>query len=220
MRISLDGRKPEGEWASLNEPCGLGDGKKTVFETPFPAREMRGLHVMREFSIVAPGGKAQINDDDGKLLREEDDGYELTLVDSDSPVKITFQRPPALGIHITCSVLGRKPAQGEALKILPMTDAIAVQLDEKIPPELRKKKREEIVRLPAVQGWNREAYDRLVVDAYGFLDDNGAMVPWGEPLRKAILNMLGALMLGSFAADRARVLQAERQAGKSAEVSD
>ena len=57
MRISLDGRKPEGEWASLNEPFGKGDGTRKAWDLPRPASELRGLHIMRDFTILSPDGK-------------------------------------------------------------------------------------------------------------------------------------------------------------------
>lgn len=221
MRISLVGGKPEGEWASLNEFVGKGDGKRTSWQTPFPAKEARGLHFMRDFSIVSPDAIKRVLDPDGKLLRDEPDGYTLSAPDPDQPVTVTFAQPVPIGVRVSCSALGRKPEKGEALKVLPMTDALAKQLDEKLPPEFRKRNREVNVALPAVQDWNREAYNRLVVDAYGFTDEDGNPFDFTNlAVKGAILNLLGAIMLGSFAADRARALQNERQAGQKSELLD
>jgi hypothetical protein len=220
VRISLDGKRPDGEWASLNEPCGKGDGVRVAFETPFAAKELRGLHVMRDFIIVNPEGVRRVQDLDGNLLRDEPDGYTVSTATEDGPVTITFQRPPALGQRISVSVLGRRPEKGEAFKILPMTDTFAKQLDEKLPPALRKRKRDENAMLPAVQDFYREAYNRLVIDCHGFLDEDGKPLEWGEPVKKAILNTLGALLCGGFAWDRATVLQQERQAGDADENSN
>jgi hypothetical protein len=220
VRISLDGRKAEGEWASFNEFIGKGDGKRTIFETPWPAKETRHLHVMRDFQIVSPGNIRRILDPDGNLLRDEPDGYDVTSSSPDAPLTITFQQPPGLNVRISGSILGRKPEKGEALKILPMTDAISRALDEKIPPELRKRKREETAKLPAVQEMYREAWNRLVVDFHGFTDENGSPHVFSEPVKKAILNELGALFAGGFAWDRANVIQQEKQAGATSEAVD
>lgn len=222
MRISLDGRKPEGEWASLNEFMGKGDGTRVAFETPFPAKDARGFHVMRDFIIIAPDNIRRVLGVDGELLREEADGYTLSKTSPDAPLVVTFQRPPTLGQHISCSAIGRQPEKGEALKVLPMTDVVAKQLDEKLPPEMRKRNRGgENARLPAVQDFYREAYNRLVVDCSGFLDDSGAALDFTNlAVKKGILDTLGALLCGGFAWDRASVLQQERQAGRQNELSD
>lgn len=225
MRISLDGRKPEGEWASLNESCGRGDGKTVSFQTPFPAREARALHIMRDtptgYEILAPDNIRRVLDVNGDLLRDEPDGYALSKTSDDAPVTITFDRPPGVGVRIACSALGRRPENGEALKVLPMTDTISAQLDAKMPAEFRKRKREINVALPAVQDMYREAYNRLVVDCYGFRDDQGAEITWDEfRVKKAILETLTCVLLGPFAMDRARAIQRERSSGLAAELSD
>lgn len=220
MRISLEGRKPEGEWASFNEPCGKGDGSKVDFFTPFPASELRGFHVMRDFVIVGPEAIRRVPDLDGNLLRDEPDGYRVSITTPEAPAKITFDRAPALGVRISCSVFGRKPEKGEALKVLPMTDNLAQKLDAFIPPEMRRRKREDNARLPAVQNFYREAFGNLVVDGHGFMDENGQPLDFTEPVKKAVLNTLGALLCGGFAWDRAVVLQQERQAGTADELSD
>ena len=219
MRISFG--KAEGEWASFNEPCGKGDGVKVAFETPFPAKELRGLHVMRDHLIVGPEGLRRVQDLDGNLLRDDPDGYKVSTSAPDAPAVITFDRPPMIGVRVSCSVLGRKPEKGEAFKVLPMTDNVAQYLDEKIPPEMRKRKREENAKLPAVQTFYREAYAKLVVDAYGFVDDAGTALDFQlADVKKAIINQLGALLVGGFAWERAVTLQSERQSSNAAEVSD
>ena len=221
MRISLAGGKPEGDWASLNEFCGKGDGVKTKFETPFPAKEARAVHIMRDFGIISADAIKRVLDPDGKLLRDEPDGYTLSAPDPDQPVGIQFAQPPLTGVRVSCSALGRKPEKGEALKVLPMTDVLAKQLDEKLPPEFRKRNRDMNVTLPAVQDWNREAYNRLVVDAHGFTDDDGTPLDFtNTAVKGSILSLLGSIMLGSFAAERARALQNERQAGQKSELLD
>jgi hypothetical protein len=220
VRISLDGRKPEAEWASLNEYVGKGDGVRTKWETPFPAKEARGLHLMRNFIIIGPENVKRVLGPDGELLRDEPDGYTLSKTGPDEPVTITWQRPPALGDHISCSALGRRPEKSEALKVLPMTDPIAKQLDEKLPPEMRKRNRADTARLPVVQDFYREAYNRLVVDCHGFLNDDGEPVAWDDKVKKGILDTLGSLLCGGFAWDRATVLQQERQGGRATELSD
>lgn len=226
MRISLDGRKPEGEWASLNEFLGKGDGTRTKWEIPIPAKDLRGLHIMRDYAILAPNAIRRVLDPDQKLLRDEPDGYKISAPTPDGFATVEFEQPVALGVRISFSVLGRRPETdgkptGEALKVLPMTDTLAKQLDEKLPPEFRKRKREDNVALPAVQEWNREAYNRLVVDAYGFVDENDQPLDFSNPVvKKSILDTLGSILLGSFAADRARVLQNERQSGQNAELLD
>lgn len=225
MRIALDGRKPEAEWASLNEACGTGDGKKITFETPFPAKEARGLHVMRDtpggYEIIAPENVRRVIDPDGNVTREEPDGYALSHTTNDAPVTITFERPPAVGVRIAVSALGRRPEKGEALKILPMTDSISAQLDSKMPAEFRKRKRDLNVGLPAVQDMYREAYHRLVVDCHGFVDADDNPIVWDEmKVKPAILNALTCILLGPFAMDRARAIQRERSSGLAAEVSD
>lgn len=221
MRISLDGRKPEGEWASLNEFCGKGDGVKTKFDTPFPAKEARGLHFMLDFSIIATDAIKRVLGPNEELLRDEPNGYKLSAPDPELPVSVEFAQPVPIGVRVSCSALGRQPDKGEAMKVLPMTDALAKKLDEKLPPEFRKRNRQVNVALPAVQDWNREAYNLLVVDAYGFKDENDAALDFTNlAVKGAILNLLGAIMLGSFAADRARALQNERQAGQKSELLD
>lgn len=221
MRISLDGRKPEGEWASLNEFLGKGDGVRTAWEIPLSAKELRGFHLMRDFAILSPSGQRRVLDPDGKLIRDEPDGYTLSAPSAEGRVTVTLDQPVALGVRLSYSVIGRRPEKGEALKVLPMTDTLAKQLDEKLPPEFRKRNRIENVALPAVQGWNREAYERLVVDAYGFVGDANEPLDFTNPaVKKSILDTLGSILLGSFAADRARVLQNERQSGQNAELLD
>lgn len=220
MRIITGDAKPTGEWASLNEPCGKGDGTRTVFETPFPASEARGLSVARGYIIITPQNKLRVLDTDGKLLREEDDGYKVSTTTPEAPAQITFEKPVPPGVAVTVSALGRRPEKGEALRVLPMTDNLAKQIDEKMPPELRRRKRDDVLSLPAVQDWNREAYNRLVVDCHGFTDDSGEQLAFSEPVKKSILNTLGALMLGTFAFDRASVLMEEQKSGRKAELTD
>ena len=221
VRISLDGRKPEGEWASLSEPMGKGDGKRTEFETPFPAKDARGLHIMRNLQIVPPNNITRFLNPDGSLLRDDEDGYTTSSTSPDAPLKVTFQKPVPLNVRVSCSVLGRKPEKGEALKILPLTDAVQVKLDEKMPPEMKRRRREETASLPAMQTFFRDAYDRLVVDAHGFVDDADVPLDFSsQAVKAAIINKLGAGYVGGFAWERAAVLQQERQSGQSAELSD
>jgi hypothetical protein len=220
VRIGLGGQKPEGEWASLNEIIGKGDGKRTVWETPFPAKEARGLHIMRNLNILPALNLRRVMDPDGNLLRDEADGYQLSTTSPDAPVTITTDCPVPLGHFVGVSVLGRKPEKGQALKILPMTDPIQKQLDEKTPPEFRKRKRDLNVMLDPVQVMYREAYNRLVVDAYGFSDENGDPHVWNDIVKRAILDTLGCVYLGSFAMDRATVLQQERATGRASELLD
>lgn len=205
----------------MNEFMGKGDGTRVSFETPFSAKEARGLHIMRDFIVLAPDNQMRVVDPDGNLLRDEPDGYHITKGTEDGPVVVTFDKAPALGVRVSCSVLGRKPEKGEALKVLPMTDTLAKQLDEKMPPALRQRKRSEIVALPAVQDMYREAYNRLVVDCHGFTDEGGEPLVWDEfKVKKALLDTLGSILLGGFAADRARTLQRERQTGQADDLSD
>jgi hypothetical protein len=222
VRISLDGRKPEGEWCSFNEPCGKGDGKKVAFQTPFPAKEAKSLHFMRDFIIVAPDNIRRVADLDGNLLRDEPDGYTLTWpTNVDEPVTVTFDKAPSLDERISCSTVGRRPEKGEAFKVLPMTDTVAQKLDEKMPPELRKRKREMNASLPAVQEMYREAYRLLVVDCHGIVGDDGQPLDFTSPfVKKAILDTLGSVLLGSFAMDRARILQRDKASSLSVELSD
>jgi hypothetical protein len=220
VRIGLGGQKPEGEWASLNEIIGKGDGKRTVWETPFPAKEARGIHVMRNLNILPALNLNRVTDPDGALLRDEDDGYKLSTTSPEAPVSITFDKPVPLGHFVGISALGRKPENGQALKILPMTDPIQKQLDEKVPTEFRKRKRDTNVMLDPVQVMYREAYNRLVVDAHGFSDENGDPHVWNDIVKRAILDTLGCVYLGSFAMDRATVLQQERATGRASELLD
>jgi hypothetical protein len=228
VRISLDGRKAEGEWASVNEFMGTGDGQTVNFSTPFPAKEARGLHVMRDFVILGPENTRRVLGPDGELLRDEPDGYTLSRTSPDAPVVVTFQRAPIIGAHISCSAIGRQPTDkdgkpnGEAFKVLPMSDVISKQLDEKLPPEMRKRNRGgENARLPVVQEFYREAYNRLVVDCWGFTDQDGNAIDFTNlAVKKTLLDTLGALYCGGFAWDRANVLQQERQAGRAKELSD
>lgn len=220
MRISLGGQKPEGEWASLNEIIGKGDGKRTSWETPFPAKEARGLHVMRNLVILNPKNLQRLLDPDGDLLEDKPDGYALSITSPDDPVTITTEQPVPLGELVSVSVLGRKPEKGEALKILPMTDPISRQLDEKVPPEFRQRKRDRNVMLDPVQVMYREAYNRLVVDAAGFKDENGEDYAWNDIVKRAILDTLGAVFLGPFVMDRANVIQQERASGRISELLD
>lgn len=219
MRIHFG--KAEGEWASLNEVVGRGDGKRTAWETPFPAKEARGLHVMRNLMIVSAENKLRVLDGNGDFKSEEvADGYQLSVTGPDAPVTITFDKPVPLGHFVSVSVLGRCPEKGEAIKVMPMTDAISKQLDEKIPPELRKRKREMNVALEPIQNMYREAYNRLVLDFHGFNDEVGEPLTFTEPVKKAILDNLGCSFLGPFVMDRANELQKERASGRKSELSD
>ena len=220
MKINLGGAKPEGEWASLNEIIGKGDGKRTEWETPFAATEARAMHVMRNLNVLSPKNEKRVLDPDGNLLRDEADGYQLSITEPTAPVKITFDEPVPLGHFVSVSVLGRKPEKGEALKILPMTDPISKQLDEKMPPEFRKRKRDLNVMLDPVQVMYREAYNRLVVDAYGFKDENGEDHVWNDIVKRSILDTLGSVFLGQFVMDRANALQQERATGRASELLD
>lgn len=219
MEIVRGGKKPEGEFCSLHEIVGKGDGKRVEFETPFPASEARGLHVMRNFNVVGTEQIKRVLDADGDLLREEPDGYALVVASPEAPVRIIFQQPVPHGHFVGVSAIGRKPEKGEAIKVLPMTDPIAKALDEKVPPELRKRKREEVAQLGPMQDMYREAWAKLAVDAHGFTD-NGEPMPWDDISKKEILNTLGAIYLGGFVIDRANVLQQERQTGRKLELSD
>lgn len=221
MKISLDSRKPEAEWASFNETCGSGDGVTTEFETPFPAKVARSLHVMREYSVLAADAVYRVLDPDGKLVRDDPDGYRLDAADPEKPIKITFQRAPRAGQPVGVSALGRIPPNGGvAFKILPLTDNVAKSLDAKYPPEFRKRERQN-VSLQPVQDWYREVFMQLVVDYAGFVDDAGQPHPAADDrVKKAIVTELGAVVLGSFVYDRARALQQERISGLAAELRD
>lgn len=220
MKIIRGGLKPEGEWASLNEIVGKGDGTRTTWETPFAASEARGLHVMRNMNVLAPRNERRVLDPDNKLIRDEPDGYDLVIASPDQPVKIVFQRPVPVGWFVGVSALGRRPEKGEAIKVLPMTDPIAKALDEKVPPELRKRKREDNVALSPMQEMYRVAWEKLAVDFHGFLDQNGDPLPNDSTTKADILSTLGVVYLGAFVMDRANTLQEERQTGRKAELSD
>ncbi len=221
MRIS--DKKPEGEWASWFERCeavtAVEDDKKgKVYKTPFPASEKRAMHVAvlskAGYSIMGPDQRHIERDQDGKIEKDEPDGYKLTVEAPDEPVIITFQRARPSDEIVGVSVLGRKPAGGEALKILPLTDNLAKTLDNVLPPEFRKRKREENIRLEKAQDYNREAVTTLVVGLHGFLDDDGNERPWpDDTTKRALFNSLGSVALGIFVTDRAQELQRERVAG-------
>ena len=218
MRISME--KLEGEWCSWSEPCGRGDGKRTEFQTPFPSREARGLHVMRDFTILPPNFQRRILNPDGSLLRDEPDGYATSTTGPDDPVTITFEQPVPLDMHISVSVIGRQPAKGEAFKVLPMTDTLAQQLDEKLPPSLRRRKTRDDVIMPEIQTMYRDSFQRLVVDFSGFVDGKGDPIPCNEATKKKLIDVLGSVALGAFARDRAVTLQREMATGLARELSD
>lgn len=218
MRISME--KAEGEWCSWCEPCGKGDGKRKDFKTPFPAREWRGGHIMRDFFILPANNVRRVLNPDDSLLRDEPDGYTTSSTSPDEPLTITFDQAPPLDVPISASVIGRKPEKGEALKVLPLTDSIAQQLDEKLPPSLRKRKTRNDVLLPEIQQMYRDAFHRLVVDFHGFIDGTGAPIPCNERTRARLIDVLGSVVLGAFARDRAATLQREMALASSNELSD
>lgn len=222
MRISLEGRKPTGEWASFMEVCGVGDGKKVAFETPFPSKEAKDLHVMRDIAIIQPDNERRVLDPDGNLLRDEPDGYHTSTAGPDLPVTITFDRAPSEGEVISCSAFGRKPEKGIAFQVLPLTDSHARALDDRMPPELRKRKREAMIQLSPLQDMYREAYNRLIVDAVGFEDETtGQPLVFTDPkVKAAILEKLGSVLLGGFATERARTLQTRQATARVRDLSD
>ncbi len=225
MRISLDGKKVEGDWCSFAETCGKGDGKTVEFKTPFPAKDARGLAVMRDYLIIEPDNVLRTLGDDGKVTKEEPDGYFITQTDPESPLSITFQRPPRLGVTIGVSVIGHRPnvngSEREAFKILPMTTVISKRLDELLPAELRNRKRDELARLPAVQDMCRSSFMTLVSDWQGFINDStNEPIPCNDATKKVLIDQTDAVVLGLFASDRARAIQRERMEAQKNDASD
>jgi hypothetical protein len=227
VRISLDSKKPAGVWASFNEPLiGAVDGVNKEFETPFPAREARSLHVMREYVIIAPDAVNRVLDVDGHVLHDDPDGYRATSADPDQPVKITTDRPPRLGQRMSCSVLGRKPPQenatttGKAFKVLPLTDNVAASLDKELPESLRKRSRREETTLGGLQKLYCETFMQVVVDFHGFTGDDDQPLACTDPAKRAILRELPSTVLGPFVRDRALAYQNERTSGMRSDGSD
>lgn len=216
MKISLDGKRPEGEWASFNELCGIGDGQKATFAVPVPASEARSLLFMRDYSTIEPDGELRRLDADGKTEDVKPDGYKLSA--EGDALSITFERPPKLGARISCSGLGRKV--GDAFKILSMTTSLAKKLDEKLPPEMKKRKRDDIPNLPAIQETCKATFMELVEDWTGIMDGDGNPIPCDPANKKLLLEKTDAITLGLFVAERARAIQRERMSGFETAVRD
>jgi hypothetical protein len=220
MKVSVEGGRPEGVWVSWNEPCGVGDGSRTEFPLPFPAAEARGLLVMSDYGTVEPDGRFRETDIEGKILRDEPDGWTIAAGNDPTaePGKIVFQRPRRVGARVSVSALDRKV--GDAFKILATDSLLTKKLDELMPKEMKGRKRNEVPTLPPVQDYCRLAFTELVTNWSGITDGAGAPLPCTAANKKTLLDRTDAIAFGMFVLERSRTIQRERLAGFEASVQD
>ena len=215
MKISLDAGRPDGEWTSWNENCGTGDGTKTVFPLPFPAKEARGLLVTRDFGTVEPDGVLVTfgKDEEGKTVStKEPDGWRL-----DEAAAIVFDKPPRYGAKIAVSCLGRPV--GDAFKVYAMDPNLQRRFDEKTPKEIKLRKPNEAASLPAVREMTWMAFIELVQDWKGITDGDGNPLPCDATTKKLFMEKTD-ISFGLFVMERARAIQRERLAGFETAVQD
>jgi hypothetical protein len=219
MKVSTEGGRPVGVWCSWNEFVGTGDGTKTEFTLPFTAAEARGLLVTSDYATVEPDGVFRVLDTDGKVLRDEPDGWALVAdPDPEKPAKLIFQRPRRHGARVAVGVLDRHV--GDSFKILGMDTLLSNKLDAEMPKDLKGRKRDELAKLPSVVEMCRLAFMQLVTDWTGITDENGNPKPCDPAAKKLLLDRTDAIAFGMFAMERARTIQRERLAGFEASVRD
>ena len=216
MKISLDSGRPDGEWASWNEAVGTGDGARTAWPLPFKVEEARGLLVTRDFVTVEPDGVLTTHskdDDDKPVVTRTADGWRL-----DEDGQLVLDAAPRFGAKIAASALGRKV--GDSFRVYAMDSVLSKKLDEKMPKELKSKKKDEIAGLPQVQDMCRLAFMELVQDWTGITDGKGEPLPCDDLRKKLFLDRTDVVAFGLFVMERARAIQRERLAGFEASVPD
>jgi hypothetical protein len=215
MRLDLI-KKPEGEWASYNEFCGIGDGVTKEFKTPIPPKEARSVIVLRGFNIVPTDNRiVTMNDKDGTILKDEADGYKLEAREDD--LWVVFDRAPAFETRVWVSGLGRKV--GEAFFVLPMNTILQKKIQEKQPAALKGKDRDKATVLD-LQDAGRVSFEAIVTDWTGVNDQDGQPVPCNAEMRKKMLDDQDAFFLGFFASNRSSALRAERMQAHAKDSSD
>lgn len=204
MRLDLV-RKPQGEWASFNEACGIGDSANKEFKVPFPAAEARSVLVLRDFATVTPDNRLiTLNDKDGTVLKDEPDGYRLETRETE--LWIVFDRAPAFEARVSVSCLGRKV--GDAFKILPMSTKLQKVIQEKLPASLKGRDRDKITILDLQEG-GRVNFMDLVVEWSG-IDGESGPLPCDTEMKKAFLDQKDSIFFGGFVSNRSNAIRAER----------
>ena len=207
MRLDLL-KKPEGEWASFGEPCGVGDAATKEFKLPFPASEARSVIVLQNFNIVGSDDRLVVmNDKDGTILRDEPNGYQLQTRGEE--MWVVFDRAPALEVKITVSCLGRKSEN--AFKVLPMSTLLGKKISAGQPAIFRgPAKDRDKVTSNDLQEAGRVSFMELVQDWHGIQNTDGTELPCTPEMKKAFLDSLDAMFFGIFVSNRASAIRSER----------
>jgi hypothetical protein len=218
MRLDLL-KKPEGTWCSFNEVCGIGDGVKTEFKAPFPASEARSVLVLRNFDTVQSDGRlVAMNDKDGKILKDEADGYRFETR-NETELWIVFDRAPALDVRVSLSCLGRK--EGDAFCILPMSTLLGKKIASLQPAIFRAPAKERAnITSNDLQEAGRVTFMELVTDWTGITDMAGAPLVCNLDNKKTFLDQSDAMFFGIFVSNRSSAIRAERINAFSQDSSD
>lgn len=216
MRINLSKRIPEGEWSSFNEPVGVGDAEKREFLLPFPAKEARGLLLiktdMESLGFIEREGK--ISEARGDEIAELPDGYHTEETEGGG-LKVIFDRAPGQGVAIGACVFGRRV--GDAFKVFPLVDLLQNKIDELAGGNMKKKPGDQTRADRAAIG---RANVTVLVSDWTATDEAGSPLPCDAETKKAFLSQFDPFFFGLWVFRRAMALAVEKNSRLEADAGN